>query len=172
MLKAAIVINLLARILRGERYRNATPEEWRVGGASLSLGCIVVLVLISFPNAWTLPRAILWVCVVLFLFPLAALFLWTCERVPPGWSMTISAATVILMFALASLPSLGPVSPHRAAQAGLILHIGLMMVGPAKRWALPAECEEPDQISASGQPHTDGRGQAQTDTGRDVRVGP
>jgi hypothetical protein len=134
MSNLSFVVGFLSRVLRGERLRRATPEERRTEGASLALAGLIGLLLLSIDaEAWTAPPVLLWTGVVLSLIPLAVFLCWAHESVPPIWSMMLGLSVLVLVFCALRLQRLVP--PVRVAQAGLIVYVLLLVLGPKTRKA-------------------------------------
>lgn len=130
------VLSFPVRVLRGERFRKATPEELKLDGASFGLAGLLVLLLLAIdPDVWTAPPIFLWTGVVLALFPLAVFSLWIGEGVPPLRSMAVGPSIPAVVLTFGFLHPQGSVLVVKAAQGGLVLYIALMALGSKIRKA-------------------------------------
>jgi hypothetical protein len=101
---------------------------------AVSMAGLIGLIGLSLgSDTWTLPPAILWTGVALSLFPLAIFFLWVRDYVPPVWSLSAGASIPVAVFAYAFSCDGRFVPASTAAQAGVMLHVGLMIAGSASR---------------------------------------
>lgn len=132
--KVLYVLSFLIRVLRGERFRKATPEKLREYGTCAGFGGLVLLLLLVIdPDVWTARPIVLWTGVVLSLFPLVTFLWWIDENVPPVWSMAVGLSIPAIVLAFRFLQPQGSVLAVRAAQGGLVLYVVLMVLGSKRK---------------------------------------
>lgn len=100
------IIDFVRRIINGERFRKATPDEKK--GYAFSLNLLALLVLF-YP--WFIflienySHIVIWLWVMVFLIPAVTLMWWNKESLPLKWNVCLSLLVIAvpITFAVLSL---------------------------------------------------------------------
>lgn len=125
------VVDLLVRILRGERLRPATDEEGReYSGAFIIAGSIAI----AFPWFESLvdsgSNLKVWLGVMALVVPMVILALWVSTRLPGFWGIGVGCAAIGIVVIAAMLRWAGVVNfgYGRAASAVAVLcYLGVLL---------------------------------------------
>ena len=143
-------INIILRILNGERFRKATPDEKQSYVLSLNLFALLVL---FFP--WFMffiekySYIVILLLVIGYLFPAVAITLWNRESLPLVWNISLSACVISVPIIFFILSMLG-IQLHFYRTASAITFAIYLLILIIRRSITPARNNDNDDRTVSG----------------------